>query len=455
MALDWQAIDRWIFGEAWTGSKVGEHVQVLCGEIGPRWASAEGERKAVEYIRGQFAAVGLAGAALEEFTLDTWAYEKAMASVGGFEIDLLPYNRCPACDLAASIVDVGFGTAHELDKVRDKLKGGIAVMHLAFEPFTTPVPANVRLQALAAAGVVAVVAIDPKDGRRVEYHNGGDWREPETAELPFAAVTTSREHGRLLQQGAKEGKRLELVVKSRFYQAPAHNVVAELAGSRWPGERLVLGGHHDTVYGAPGGNDNASGTIAVLETARVLAGLKAELGVEPGMSLCFATYSAEEQKFQGASEYVRRHCEEQPRLAINLDELSAGHMKGVVLSFEHLRDFVQGHLDTMGDGLKCHVMSQLDASSDHFPFLRQGIDAAHLWRWRFRGRHADADYHHEPADTADKLNVRELKEYAGQLARLLLRLSHAAPDQWPENAVTKEAVKERLDAERGTVVRVA
>ncbi|MCH2662666.1 M28 family peptidase, partial [bacterium] len=142
------------------------------------------------------------------------------------------------------------------------------------------------------------------------------------------------------------------------------------------------------------------------------------------------------------------------RLAINLDELSAGHMKGVVLAFGHLRDFVQAHLDTMSDGLQCHVMSQLDATSDHYPFLRQGIDAAHLWRWRFRGRHADSDYHHEPADSADKLNVRETKEYAGQLARLLLRLSHAAPETWPENEVSGEAVQARLGRERETVVRV-
>lgn len=454
MELDWKAIDRWIFGEAWTGSKVGEHAAVLCEEIGPRWASSEGENKAVEYIRGQFVGMGLAGVGLEEFELNTWAHGRAEARVDDFPIDLLPYNRCPACALEAPIVDAGFGTEHELDKVRDQLQGRVALMHLAMEPFTTPVPANIRLEALAEAGVVAVVAIDPKDGRRVEYHNGGDWREPETAELPFPAVTTSREHGRLLQQWAKEGRRLKLVVESRFYPAPAHNVVGEIAGVHWPGERLVLGGHHDTVYGAPGGNDNASGTIAVMETARILAGLKAELGIDPGMDLCFATYSAEEQKFQGASEYVRRHCADKPRLAINLDELSAGHMKGVVLSFAHLRDFVQGQLDTMGDGLKCHVMSQLDATSDHFPFLRQGIDAAHLWRWRFRGRHADADYHHEPADTADKLNVRELKEYAGQLARLLLRLSHQAPEQWPVNTLTKETVKQRLHEERETVVRV-
>ena len=454
MKLNWRAIDRWIFGEAWTGSQIGEHMEVLCEQIGPRWASSAGECQAVEYLREQFAQVGLADAALEKFALNTWAYKRAEATVGEMAMDLLPYNRCPPCDLEAPIVNAGYGAEHDIDRVRGQLKGSIAVMHLALEPFTAPSPPNVRLAALGDAGAVAVVAIDPKDGRRVEYHNGGDWREPETAELPIPAVATSREHGVLLQKWASEDERLKLVVESRFYQASAHNVVASIPGARWPEERLVLGGHHDTVYGAPGGNDNASGTIAVLEAARVLAGLKSSLGVEPGMSLCFATYSAEEQTFQGSSEYVRQHCVEKPRLAINLDELSTGPIKGVVLAFGHLRGLVQTQLDAMGDGLKCHVMSQLDATSDHFPFLREGIDAAHLWRWRFSGRHADSNYHHEPADTADKLNVRELKEYVGQLARLLLRLSHVAPEEWPENPVTKEAVRARLAAERGTVVRV-
>ncbi|MCH2662529.1 hypothetical protein MK163_18970, partial [bacterium] len=64
MELDWQAIDRWIFGEAWTGSKVRDHVDVLCEQIGPRWASSAAEKEAAEYIRGQFVESGLAGAAL-------------------------------------------------------------------------------------------------------------------------------------------------------------------------------------------------------------------------------------------------------------------------------------------------------------------------------------------------------------------------------------------------------
>jgi hypothetical protein len=99
-------------------------------------------------------------------------------------------------------------------------------------------------------------------------------------------------------------------------------------------------------------------------------------------------------------------------------------------------------------------MAQLDSSSDHFPFLAAGIDAAHLWRWRFASRHPDADFHHEPGDTPDKVRVRELKEYVGQLARLLLRLSHVAPEAWPANPVTRAEVRARLEAERGQLIRV-
>ncbi len=458
MDLDWKTIDRWLMGEAWTGAQIGTHLNELCKQIGPRWASSSGEWKAVSYLCAQLRDQGLDQASLEEFELHTWEGESASARLveTDREIDLLPFNRCPPFAAQGPIVDVGYGTPRELERQRHRLEGGIAVMYMAFEPFTQPIPHALRLQSLAAFGAAAAVVIDPKNGRRMEYHSASDWRDPELSEHPLPTVTTSREHGSLLHQLAREGRNLHIEVKSRFYSAPAHNVNAQLDGVHWPQEHLLLGAHHDTVYGAPGGNDNASGTIAVIETARVLAQLRAEMGIAPGRTIRFATYSAEEQKLQGSTAYVERHYgpESPPRLAINLDELSTGHIKGIVLGFPHLRDLLQHQLDSMGDGLKCHVMAQLDPSSDHFPFLRAGIDAAHLWRWRFVGRHADSDYHHEPGDTADKLNLRDLKEYLGQLARLLLRLSHVPPGEWPENAVTVAQVQERLEAERGTVVRV-
>jgi Zn-dependent M28 family amino/carboxypeptidase len=299
-----------------------------------------------------------------------------------------------------------------------------------------------------------------------------------------------------LRRLAADGKSVRLVVESRFFDAPAWNTAAELPGALWPDDHILLAGHHDTVHGSPGGNDNASGTVAVIETARVLSALMQATGIRPGRAIRFCTWSGEEQKLQGSAAFVRRHYAgdaftwplgywsgdsgqsrsskganspvpgrpepvegrtgnpaRPPRFALNLDELSTGNVKGVLLNFSHSRGFMQRQLNSLGEGFKCHVLEYLDPYSDHFPFALAAIDSGFLWRWRFAGKHPDSDYHHEPGDTADKINVRELKEYVGFLARLLLRLSHVPPGDWPANPETPASVLARLKAERPFVQR--
>jgi hypothetical protein len=43
-------------------------------------------------------------------------------------------------------------------------------------------------------------------------------------------------------------------------------------------------------------------------------------------------------------------------------------------------DRPRDQFDSMGDGLRCDMMAQLDYTSSHSSFLRVGIDAAFLWR---------------------------------------------------------------------------
>jgi hypothetical protein len=50
------------------------------------------------------------------------------------------------------------------------------------------------------------------------------------------------------------------------------NLEAEIRGMKAPEEIVVIGGHYDSVIGAPGANDNGSGTAAVLALARRFAG---------------------------------------------------------------------------------------------------------------------------------------------------------------------------------------
>jgi len=457
--MDRKTIDRWLVGDAWVGSEIQHHLNELCLNIGERWASSPGERRAAEYITGRFAAYGLAESRMDQFPLDTWECESARGEIveTGLQLDVLPFHFCRSFNIENPIVDAGYGTPYDLAAAKDSLAGAVAVVNLGYEPFTPPRPLTERLVDLARLGASAAVVVEAKSGRRMEYHNGTDWRDRQPQELPLPAVTTSREHGTELRRLANNGGTLRLDVKSRFFQGTGINTVARLEGEQWPQETLILGAHHDTVRGTAGGNDNATGICVTLETARVLAALKDELGQGPGCTVNFTTWSAEEQGFQGSRAFVEKYCTgdaNRPRLAINLDELATGGIKGLVLAFPHLRSFIQDKMNELGDGYRCHVMSQLDVSSDHFPFLRRAIDAAHCWRWRFHGRHPDSDFHHEAGDTIDKVRPKELQEYVAFLARLLWHLSWVSPHEWPENPVSVDDVSKRLDEERGQVVRV-
>lgn len=455
--LDWPKIDRFLMGEAWAGSRISEYRDQLCHEIGPRWGGSEADLQAAAYIHSQMEENGLDSPRLEQFQLDTWDYSSGTLAISGSgeSLEIKPFLRCPAIEITAPVIDLGYGTPREIEAAGSAVTGAIVVMTLAPEPFTPPMPLTARLSLAAQSGASTAVVIESKTGGRMEYRSANDWRAPGIAPHPLPTVNISFEAGGRLKYLAARGTSAMLSVRSRFFETPANNVIAEIKGDQWPDEHVIVAGHHDTVFGTPGGNDNTSGTVAVMEAARVLAALKKETGFGPARTIRFATWSGEEQGLQGAYAYVAKHhgtdgLNSAPRFALNLDELSTGHMKGVVVMNEHMRDFMQGQLDTMNDALACHVQGPLDAHSDHFPFTRAAIPAGILWRWRFSGRHATSEFHHEFGDSAQKLNVRELKEYVGQISRLMLRLSHVPPGEWPENPHSADEIEKRSIAEVGS-----
>jgi hypothetical protein len=91
-------------------------------------------------------------------------------------------------------------------------------------------------------------------------------------------------------------------------EQPTMNVVGLLEGSdeSRSKEYLVIGGHLDHVGSqggviyAPGANDNASGSAAVLQMARAFT----SSGVKPKRSIIFVTFASEEIGLAGASHFV-------------------------------------------------------------------------------------------------------------------------------------------------------
>ena len=87
-----------------------------------------------------------------------------------------------------------------------------------------------------------------------------------------------------------------------FQTTQQYNVIAEIPGTIYPDEYIVVGGHHDSItyttpYSfAPGADDNASGAAAALEIARVLAAAN----YQPKSTIRFVTYAAEEFGLHGS-----------------------------------------------------------------------------------------------------------------------------------------------------------
>jgi Peptidase family M28 len=78
------------------------------------------------------------------------------------------------------------------------------------------------------------------------------------------------------------------------------NVIATLKGTVNPELVYVVSSHYDSVAAGPGADDDSSGTAALLETARVLAGHPMPA------TIVFASFTGEEAGLLGSREFVRR-----------------------------------------------------------------------------------------------------------------------------------------------------
>ena len=80
-----------------------------------------------------------------------------------------------------------------------------------------------------------------------------------------------------------------------------HDTFGVIVGSELPDELVIIGAHRD-AWG-PGASDNVSGTVSVLEAARVVADA-VRAGHRPRRTIVFATWDAEEWGLIGSTEYV-------------------------------------------------------------------------------------------------------------------------------------------------------
>ncbi len=360
------------------------HVEALARE--PRVAGTPAELRAVAYLESQLASLGYEVERMP-FTFQNDPFRVGEVRFGGRPFEALTMAGSPGGTVEAPAVEVGLADAAGIAD-RD-LSGRIAVAQRGALNFGT------KYQNVAAAGAVGLIIVNDRPG-------------PFSGNLTLAArfpvVSVSREDGTALLEAARAGATITIEAPPTVGSTTAHNVIARPPGSS--ACAIIVGAHFDTVPGAPGANDNASGTANVLELARAFA----RSGPRPG--LCFALFGAEESGLHGSRALVERlrAAGQLPRYMVNLDVTGIGRRVEVI-----------GDTPAAARAVALAVAAGIDAipsrlppntGSDHMSFADAGVEVVFFTS-------GDFSTIHSPQDVAAAID-RETLGRVGDAAWLLI-----------------------------------
>ncbi len=111
-------------------------------------------------------------------------------------------------------------------------------------------------------------------------------------------------------------------------EVPVANVIGEIRGTELPDEYVMLSAHFDSWEGGSGATDNASGSLLMLETMRILA----TVYPNPKRTILIGLWNGEEQGLNGSRAFTEDHPEVVEGLQVLFNQ-DNGHGAGR----EHLR----------------------------------------------------------------------------------------------------------------------
>ncbi len=365
-AIDYAAYGR-IRIEALSHSHVMEYASALTDGIGPRLTGSPNLKKANEWTRDQFAAMGCSNAHLEDWgefgmgwvQLNTWVRMTA-PDHAVFIAQAAPWSPATKGPVRGSAMWVDIKDEKDFDKYKGKLAGKIILYGdmRDVKPVDKPLftrddeaelkkieeyPIRIgapgrdiqayiqRLQFREKLGTffadeqVAAVILPSRDGQ----DNGGSggtifddngsafgvqvYHREHANPVPLA-VSAIENYGRVYRLlKANVPVTLEVNIESQFTGDNEHgfNTIAEIPGTdpKLKDEVVMLGGHLDSWISATGATDNGAGSVVAMEVMRILT----TLHIKPRRTIRVALWTGEEQGLFGSLGYVSQHFGEIPR----------------------------------------------------------------------------------------------------------------------------------------------
>ena len=341
-------------------SHVMEFASALMDGIGPRLTGSPNVKRANEWTRDQFAAMGCSDAHLEDWgefgmgwqQLNTWT-RMVSPDAAVFITQAAPWSPSTNRAVSGQAVWVDISKEEDLDKYKGKLGGKVVLLgemrevkpvdkplferadekdvakmveHPLNPEREEPVPELIKrielrqkIANLLASEHALAVVLPSRDGRSnggaggtifVDSSRGLGWfiYQREHA-LPLPVVIMAIEnYGRVYRLlKANVPVTLELNVDSKFTGDHEHgfDTIAEIPGTdpKLKDEVVMVGGHLDSWAAATGATDNGAGTVVAMEVMRILNTLE----VKPRRTIRVGLWTGEEEGEFGSLYYVKQH----------------------------------------------------------------------------------------------------------------------------------------------------
>ena len=336
-------------------------------KFGPRVAGSPANEQARQYLEAQFRALGYQ-TRREAFTYPRFDDLGSEVRAGGQVLRGYALQNSLGGEVTGAAVRVpGLGSA--ADYAGLDVRGNVAVVSRGTLTFAQ------KARAAAQAGAAGLIIVNTGSGE-LRGTLGED------VALPVLGVSAS------VGAALTNNQPLTLSVRVRRGEVQGVNLVAFKVGVTGP--ELLFGGHLDSVAGAPGANDNLSGSLAVLEIARRAANTPLS-----GRS-SFTLFDGEEDGLRGSRAFVKANAP----LVKGLKAMFNLDMVGVAA--EPLTIGGEAGLSALARRVTtAAINTAAPGGSDHVPFSEAGVPSL------FFHRGLDANYH-QPGDRVLDLNlVRE------------------------------------------------
>ena len=256
------------------------------------------------------------------------------------------------------------------------------------------------------------------------FPGGGGSRDPKALpQVPSATIAVEHYNRMIRVLDKKLPVRVELNIQTIFYPEAAAtpngiNTIADIPGTDLAEEVVIMGAHLDTTTGATGATDNATGSAAMMEVARIIK----TLGLQPRRTIRVALWGGEEQGLLGSRAYVAEHYGTQtsPKPAhakvaayYNLDN-GTGKIRGIwgqgnLGAMSVFEEWIQSVRDLGVD----IVGPRSVGATDHAPFDSTGIPGFQFIQERLE---YNSRTHHSNMDFVDRVQPADVVQQAAVAA---------------------------------------